>query len=121
MNENDRNRRALGSRYEDITVEWLKRQGFHILARNYRCRSGEIDIIAREDTTLAFIEVKYRGNFSFGYSEEAVNRYKQQKIRRVAEYYLTSHPWEAETNCRFDVAAFENGHLHYYRDAFGGM
>ena len=121
MPEKTSNRRATGKRYEDFTAAWLAEQGFEILERNFSCRMGEIDIIAREKGTLVFIEVKFRVSLSCGFSEDAVNPAKQRKIRRVAEYYLTGHPWEAESDCRFDVAAFENGRLHYYRDAYGGM
>ena len=65
----------------------LKKKGYRILEANFRCRFGEIDLIARDGAYLVFIEVKYRSSLKDGDSLEAVNRRKQRKIIRVAEYY----------------------------------
>ena len=67
---------------------YLKKKGYRILEANFRCRFGEIDLIARDGAYLVFIEVKYRSSLKDGDSLEAVNRRKQRKIIRVAEYYL---------------------------------
>ena len=67
---------------------YLKKKGYRILEANFRCRFGEIDLIARDGAYLVFIEVKYRSSLKDGDSLEAVNRGKQRKIIRVAEYYL---------------------------------
>ena len=69
---------------------YLKKKGYQILEANFRCRFGEIDLIARDGGYLVFIEVKYRSSPT-GDSLEAVNRRKQRKIIRVAEYYLCMH------------------------------
>ncbi len=116
-----RNTRSLGSLYENEAAEWLQDRGYQIITRNFRCRAGEIDLIVSCGEILAFVEVKYRSSASRGYSEDAVGPRKQQIIRRVAEYFLVTNPWAQNLICRFDVAAFEGGHLNYYEGAFGGM
>lgn len=65
-------RRAVGSKYEQIAKEWLKKQGLTILAQNFRSRTGEIDLIARDERTIIFVEVKYRSSVSTGDPAEAV-------------------------------------------------
>ena len=77
-----------GSFGEEIAVEFLLEKGYQIIARNFRCRMGEIDIIAKKDQVLTFIEVKTRNSLLAGNPAEAVTFTKQQKIRRVAQYYL---------------------------------
>lgn len=116
-----RNNRSLGSIFEQETAEWLQDRGYRIIARNYRCRIGEIDLIAARGELLAFVEVKYRSSAARGFSEDAVGPRKQRTIRRVAEYFLSRNTWAADLVCRFDVAAFEFGRLHYYEGAFGGI
>ena len=75
---------------------YLKKKGYRILEANFRCRFGEIDLIARDGAYLVFIEVKYRSSLKDGDSLEAVNRRKQRKIIRVAEYYLCMHQEKAD-------------------------
>ena len=96
------NRRVIGEQGEDLAVKALKECGYKILERNFRCRFGEIDIIARDEETTVFIEVKARNNNKFGLAEEAVDYRKQQKIRQVAEFYLLINDNPAR-DCRFDV------------------
>ena len=86
---------------------YLKKKGYRILEANFRCRFGEIDLIARDGAYLVFIEVKYRSSLKDGDSLEAVNRRKQRKIIRVAEYYLCMHQEKADLPCRFDVIGIE--------------
>ena len=116
------NRRAVGSRFEEMAADYLEAQGLAILTRNYRCRLGEIDLVAREGETLVFIEVKYRRGNACGAPEEAVHTAKQQRIRRVAQWYLMDQQLPVETCCRFDVVAVDGGgRLTHYRNAFGGI
>ena len=116
------NNRLLGGVYEDMAAEWLRSRGWRILERNFRCRQGEIDLIAAKGEVLAFVEVKYRLGTGHGFSQEAVDHRKQQRIFRVAEYYLMLHPGAEQMLCRFDVAAFsDNDRLFYLEGAFGGM
>ena len=84
-----KNTRSTGSCYERKAADYLKQQGLFILRYNYRCRFGEIDLIARDGEYLVFVEVKYRKDNSSGYSLAAVNPAKQKTICKVARYL----PW----------------------------
>jgi len=88
-------------------VRWLRDRGQQILARNFRAKSGEIDIITLEQHCLVFVEVKARNNHRFGGAAITVDRHKQQRIVRTAQYYLQRHPHYRNMPCRFDVIAFE--------------
>lgn len=116
------NRRAQGTHYEEIAAAYLEAQGMQILERNFRCRSGEIDLIAADGDCLVFIEVKYRSNDHCGAPEAAVTPGKQRTIRRVAEYFLVRTGCSPDTICRFDVAAIRgDGTVCHYVNAFGGL
>ncbi len=95
---------ALGRKGEDLAAAFLQRQGYGILARNYRRRYGEIDIVAEEGDTLVFVEVKTRKSNRFGSAWEAVTRAKQRQISLVALDYITRHRLQ-KRNVRFDVVA----------------
>lgn len=77
-----------GQTGEELAAKYLELSGYTILYRNFRCRIGEIDIIAQKDEVLTFVEVKTRLTTITGYPAEAVTFSKQQKIRRTAQYYL---------------------------------
>ncbi len=94
----------LGQAGEEAAVAFLKRQGYHILERNFRNKLGEIDIIAKDDDTVCFIEVKTRRSEMFGSPFEAVTPVKQRKIIHVALSYLQVSGRE-ESKARFDVVA----------------
>lgn len=81
-------RLATGKKGEEAAVKELKRRGYRIITRNYRCRLGEIDIIGEVNRQLVFIEVKARTSLAFGLPQENVNLKKQLKIRKVAQMYL---------------------------------
>ena len=116
------NKRKIGSYYEEKAADWLVAQGYRILERNFRCGQGEIDLIAARGNELVFVEVKFRTDHGYGFSQEAVDVRKQRRIRRVAEYYVMLHPQAERMDCRYDVAAFEaDGELRYFPGAFGGM
>jgi len=113
-----------GQQGEDLAVKFLQKNGFRILARNYRSRYGEVDIIARDKDTVCFIEVKTRSSNDFGYPYEAVSAAKQRKIQRIAEVYLSEQRAE-EAKVRFDVVSIlmpygELGTVEILRDAFDG-
>lgn len=112
------NKRATGSRYEEKAAVFLQKEGFGILERNYRDRYGEIDLIAKEDGYLVFVEVKYRKNLQNGYPQEAVHEKKQQKIRHTARYYLYKKGYPEDTPCRFDVVSIVGEQIELIRDAF---
>ncbi|HAE45010.1 MAG TPA: YraN family protein [Lachnospiraceae bacterium] len=112
------NKRAVGSDYEEKACEFLQTQGFSVLERNFRCRRGEIDIIAREGKYLVFVEVKYRTTRSQGEPEAAVDFRKQRRISRVALYYLTVRGYPETTSCRFDVVGVDPDGFSLIRNAF---
>lgn len=111
------NRRETGTQYEERAAEYLIAQNYQILERNYRIRSGEIDIIARDGTVLVFIEVKYRKNDESGNPLEAVDIRKQRKIIKVARYYLYQKKY-GDVPCRFDVVGICGSHIEHIKDAF---
>lgn len=84
-------RSSFGRRGEDAACAYLERHGYTVVARNYRCRWGEIDVIAVKGGTLAFVEVKTRHSLKFGTPGMAVTYAKQQKIRTTALHYLQQH------------------------------
>ena len=82
------NKRVIGTIWEQAAINYLKNNGYEILETNYRCRIGEIDIIAKDDGYFVFIEVKYRKTSFMGDPFEAINSKKQSTIRKTASYYL---------------------------------
>ena len=85
------NQREVGTRQESRAAEYLESLGYHILVRNFRCRFGEIDLIAKQDDTYIFIEVKYRTGRTAGDPTSAVDGKKQKKISKTADYYRMLH------------------------------
>lgn len=114
------NRRGRGSFYEDICVEYLCDNGFTIIKRNYRCKLGEIDIIAKKDGIVRFIEVKFRSNGSYGSALEAVDFRKQRRIMRAASCFLNEYGLN-DVQCSFDVMTVENNEARYYFNCYGGI
>ncbi len=113
-----KNRRKTGAEYERKTAEYLESLGWKLLERNYRCRTGEIDLIARDGRTLVFVEVKYRRSRAYGNPAEAVDGRKQHTICRVSDYYRMTHGISEDQPCRFDVAAIEGDEVCLIRNAF---
>ncbi len=93
-----------GKQAEELAARHLKRRGYKIIARNYRTRVGEIDIIAREGRSLVFIEVKGRQSTRYGSAKAAVTARKQQQVARVALWYLKETD-QMGVHARFDVVA----------------
>jgi putative endonuclease len=112
--------KALGNKGEDIATEHLKKNGYAILKRNYKTPLGEADIVAREKDTIVFIEVKARSSDAFGQPFEAVNYRKQEKIKRIALYYLKHNRLQAPV--RFDVISIisnnGNAEINHIKEAF---
>ena len=94
-------KRSLGQFGEEQAARYLRRRFYSILERNYRCRFGEIDLIARRGGTLAFVEVKLRKDDRFAEAREFVGRQKQERILRTAQLYLLQH--QTDLQPRFDV------------------
>lgn len=95
--------RVFGSKGEDIAVDFLKKKGYKIIQRNYKTPLGEADIIAKDNKTIVFIEVKARTSDAFGQPFEAVNHRKQEKLKKIALYYLKHN--KIELQVRFDVVS----------------
>ena len=87
------------------------------MERNFRCRTGEIDIIARDGDYLVFTEVKYRRTGENGWASAAVDWHKRQRISRAAQFYLIRHGY-ADIPCRFDVVAIDGNRIQWIRNAF---
>lgn len=111
------NQREIGSKYEHVAGNYLEQQGYKILEYNYRCRRGEIDMIAQDGEYLVFCEVKYRKGGMAGSAVEAVDVYKQRKLWKTAEYYLLRHGLY-HVPCRFDVIGIEDNRIDLVKNAF---
>lgn len=101
---NGKSRIEQGQLAEQQASEYLNRQGLKLVESNYRCRSGEIDLIMQSDNTLVFVEVRFRSDSSFGGAAASVDRHKQQKLLVAAQHYLQKHR-AFNRPCRFDVVA----------------
>ena len=112
------NKRRVGGRYEDRAAAFLEQKGLQVVERNFRSRTGEIDLVAKDGTYLVFVEVKYRHTSESGRAASAVNRRKQRVISRTAKVYLLSRGYGENTDCRFDVVAFDGENLHWIKNAF---
>jgi putative endonuclease len=122
--KNDPNTRAAGARYEDVALAHLEGAGLVLIARNYNCRYGEIDLVMRERDTVVFVEVRYRRPGGFGGGIDSVHAGKRAKLIRAASAFLADHPRLADNACRFDVLAITDGaqtptpSLDWRRNAF---
>lgn len=113
-----------GSDYEKLAARWLQERGLTIVQHNYRCKAGEIDLVARDGRHLVFVEVRARANPRFASAAASVDRRKQTRLLRTARHYLLQHPAAADAPCRFDVIAIEprqspaDTAVHWIRAAF---
>jgi len=106
-----------GARGEAMAAAWYEAHGYEIVARNWRCREGEIDLIVRRRRAIVFCEVKTRSSAAFGLPAEAVTREKRERLRHLAARWLEGAPFRP-TGIRFDVAAVLDGHLDVIEGAF---
>ena len=102
-------RRALGRWGEDVAVRHLEASGLVVLDRNWRCREGELDVVARDGTTLAFVEVKTRSGRGYGEPAEAVSRVKARRIHVLAARWLGERRPVGSWDLRFDVVSVVRG------------
>jgi putative endonuclease len=114
-------KQSLGSEGEALAVEFLRKKGYRIIAKNYKTFLGEIDIVAKDGDTIVFLEVKTRTNESFGYPFEAVNENKRRKIKNVALLFLKK--MKEEVPARFDVLSISSTgdggqEITHIKDAF---
>jgi len=113
-----KNTKTTGDKAEDIACKHLTKNKINIIERNFKNRSGEIDIIALDKDTLLFVEVKYRKSDSHGQPYENVTAQKQHKIIQTAEYYLQKNPRLSHNDCRFDVISIHNNDITWLKNAF---
>lgn len=120
MGDLTKQRLLLGEKGEELALRYLQSKGYQILERNFRCRLGEIDLIALDRDCLVFVEVRTRTNARYGLPLETITETKKRKIRRTAQYFLSGGKYQ-DLYARFDVVAvdFVGGmHLNHIQDAF---
>jgi putative endonuclease len=108
-----------GASAEDAAARFLASRGMKLLERNYRCRFGEIDLVARDGKTLVFVEVRYRRNAAFGGAIESITPAKREKLLKAARHYMASR--NTFPACRFDAVLLngDTGGIEWIPDAFG--
>lgn len=113
---------ARGQAAEDAALAFLQDQGLTLLARNHRCRLGEIDLVMRHGESLVFVEVRARRSDAYGGAVASVGVAKQRRLTAAARHFLMRHPREADRPARFDVVAISGaGHensIQWIRAAF---
>jgi putative endonuclease len=111
-------RRQLGQAGEAAVADWYVANGYEIIARNWRCRDGELDLIAVRSRVVVFCEVKSRSSEAFGTPAEAVTPVKQRRIRRLAAQWLQGQTAIRPRAIRFDVAGVLRGEVEILEGAF---
>jgi putative endonuclease len=115
---------GLGRRAEDRALEYLESQGLRLLARNHRCRGGEIDLVMQDGATLVLVEVRSRSRRDYGGAAASIGLRKQRRFILAARHLLRTQPELAKLRARFDVVAIDPGAspgtttLEWIRDAF---
>ena len=107
-------KKQLGDLGEDISEIFLAKMGYSIIKRNYRCRLGEIDLIAKDKEKLIFFEVKTRTNLNFGYPEESINNLKVLKLKKLAIFFAVSENM-GDLDMQFDVIS-----INLWQTSFSG-
>jgi putative endonuclease len=108
-----------GNQGENLAVEYLEKKGYEIIARNFRSRRSEIDLIVKKNNMIVFVEVKTRSSFAYGAPEAFVDYHKANMIIEGAEQYTFDNKWEG--NIRFDIVSVKMGpepELVHFEDAF---
>jgi putative endonuclease len=105
-----------GAGAEQAAADYLTARGLRLLARNVRCRGGEIDLVMRDGATLVFVEVRARAGAAFGDAAESITTAKQARIILAARHYLARHDIDAP--CRFDAVLFDAGATRWIKSAF---
>jgi putative endonuclease len=105
-------RQRQGQHFEQMALAYLRQQGLTLVAQNFCCRVGELDLVMRGREHLVFVEVRYRQRAEFGSALASVVRRKQLRVIHAAQYFLQRHPRYAELPCRFDVVALSPDASH---------
>lgn len=111
------NKTKIGKEKEDIAVEYLKNKGYQIIARNFKSRFGEIDIIAKDKNTIVIVEVRSKSYDSFGYPQETITKSKIEKIIKTTYQFLSKNDIYFE-ELRFDVIAILKDNILHIENAF---
>jgi len=111
---------ALGQLAEQRACRFLEAKGFRLLAQNFSCAMGEIDLIMQHKDEIVFVEVRTRHNADYGSAVESVHLYKQNKLVKTATYYLQKKGWFDKVDCRFDVIGInpQSGEIEWVENAF---
>ena len=112
------NKREIGYEHETMACDFLEHSGLKILCRNFRVRSGEIDIIALDGDILVFAEVKYRSSLDYGGASYAISRQKQNKIIQVAQWFMAKNKIPQDTYCRFDAVLIDKEEIIHIKNAW---
>lgn len=113
-----KNTRRIGAEREEQAVRYLQKQGYQILARNYRCRFAELDVVAREGPYLCFLEVKFRKSDRYGTPEGVISGKKIHNICKASEFYMRENRISPDTPVRYDVILIIDKEIRLIRDAF---
>ena len=108
---------ARGNAAEDAALAWLEDQGLQFVTRNYRCKTGEIDLIMLDRSTLVFVEVRLRNNRNHLTGADSITHRKMRRLIRTATWYLAQHPQSRDVDYRFDVVSM-GAETQWIKDAF---
>ena len=121
VRESVENKQSLGKYGEEYAARIVREAGLKIIAHNYRCPKGEMDIIARDDETLVFIEVRTRQSSFRGWGEESITQKKSQRLQAIASFYVLQQGYKSWPSMRFDVVAIrwtgENSEINWIKAA----
>ena len=106
-----------GAEAEQAAADYLAARGLKLIARNYRCRGGEIDLIMRDGASLVFVEVRERAGTGFGGAAASITAGKQARVQLAAQHYLARHGLDLP--CRFDAVLVQDGSLEWLRAVMG--
>lgn len=114
--------RSTGTHFEDLALAHVQRDGLRLIARNFNCRYGELDLVMRDREVVVFVEVRYRRSQGFGGALDSVGAGKRDRLAKAASLFLQANPALTRQPCRFDVVAIsgaiENPSIDWQRNAF---
>lgn len=114
------NTRFVGALKEDMAISYLEENGYEVIERNFKCKIGEIDVIAKKDDVIRFIEIKYRNGNIAGGVHYAISNQKLIKISKIANYYIMTHP-NKDNSYSIDAILIDDDKIEYLENIFGGM
>lgn len=111
-------KKIIGDTGEREAEKALTEAGLYTVAKNYRCKGGELDLVMLDQQQLVFVEVRVRKNDRFGTAEESIGFHKQQRIKLAAMHFLQTHKEFQRHGCRFDTYCLTNGKAQWIKSAF---